>query len=124
MIKITRVFDTLSRVRELISNLQYLKDYRDNSLIKIERIDFVTPFSITPVAAVINKKKLRYEYTEANVSYLKTIYFPEGVEEIEKELLQKTYFPIIHLNIEDLSKIDTTHLTSTPLSQGVKIPFI
>lgn len=109
MIKITESFDTLFRIKELVCNLQYLGDCEDKSLIKISKIDFITPLSITPISAVINKKNLEYNYNEINVSYLKTICFPEGVEGVEKDSLQKTYFPIVHLNIENLSKIDMTH---------------
>ncbi|MBU3925446.1 hypothetical protein KJ854_05975 [Patescibacteria group bacterium] len=106
MIKITGVFNTISRIKELIYNLQYLEDYKEKSKIGIDKIDFVTPLSITPVAAVINKKQLKYSYNGENILYLKTIRFPDGVKEIDKISAQKTYFPIIHLGLKSLSKTD------------------
>lgn len=106
MIKITGIFDTVSRAKELVYNLQYLKECKDGSEIEIDRIVFITPFSTTPVAAIINKKNLKYNYKEKNVSYLKTICFPEGIKKTDEISSYKTYFPIIHLNFEKLSRTD------------------
>lgn len=106
MIRITGVFDTISRIKELIYNLRYLMGCEEKSKIGIDRIDFVTPLSITPVAAVINKKHLKYSYNGENISYLKTIRFPDGVKKIDKISAQKTYFPIIRLVLKNLSKAD------------------
>lgn len=110
MIKITGVFDTISRIKELIFNLQYLVDCKEKSKIDIDKIDFVTPLSITPVAAVINKKHLKYSYNGKNISYLKTIRFPDGIKEIDKISAQKTYFPIIRLaELKNLSETDVAN---------------
>jgi hypothetical protein len=101
MIKISQVFDTTRRLRELMDNLRYLADQNNDSVIKIGKITFATPLSITPIAAIINKKNLKHSYQEENVSYLKTIYFPKGVLEIDKIIPRKTYLPIIRLRLEN-----------------------
>lgn len=113
MIKISSVFDTALRLRELIDNLRYLASQDNNSVIKIKQISFATPLSIAPIAAIINKKNLRYYYQKENASYLKTIYFPEGVSEIDKIVSRKTYLPIIRLCLENFQqKKDITHQLS------------
>lgn len=113
MIKISSVSDTALRLRELIDNLRYLASQDNNSVIKIEQISFATPLSITPIAAIINKKNLRHHYQGENASYLKTIYFPEGVSEIDKIISRKTYLPIIRLHLENFQqKKDITHQLS------------
>jgi hypothetical protein len=104
MIKITSVFDTVYRLKELIDNLRYLASQNNNSVIKIAQISFVTPLSITPVSAIIDKKNLKHNYLEENSSYLKTIYFPEGVSDIDKITARKTYLPIIHLCLENFQQ--------------------
>jgi len=105
MLKITSAFDTISRLKELIRNLSYLYKQKPKSQIEIEKIQFVTPLSITPAAAVINQKSLSHKYAGENASYLETIYFPEGIKQLDLIALNKTYLPIINL---DLSANDVT----------------
>lgn len=106
MIQIKSHFNTVDRVKELIHNLQYLEKQKDGSLIEIKEIDFTTPLSITPVAALINKKSLKHNYRGENSSYLKTIRFPEGIEAIKLRRTRRTYLPIIHLTLLGLDEIE------------------
>lgn len=107
MINISSDFNTVLRLNDLIKNLTYLELQTKNSNIDINHIGFVTPLSITPIAAVINEKDLTYKLKNDD-SYLKTICFPEGIEEIEKIAIKKTYLPIIHLKLDNFSKEDVT----------------
>lgn len=108
MININSGFDTTSRLNDLVNNLRYLEPKSQGANIDINQIGFVTPLSITPIAAIINEKNLIYKYHTADISYLKTINFPEGIEEIEKIAIKKTYLPIIHLRLENCSKEEIT----------------
>lgn len=107
MINISRASDTIVRLQQLMGNLQYLSDQTDGAQVHVQDIGFVTPLSITPVAALINKKSLTHDYRGENNSYLQTIYFPQGVGEVEKLSLQKTYLPIIHLPLSGLDKAES-----------------
>lgn len=100
MLKVTSAFDTISRLKELVSNLSYLELQHPNALIQVDQIKFVTPLSITPVSAVINKKSLVHKYSGENAGYLETIHFPEGIKQLDSIAINKTYLPIIHLDLE------------------------
>lgn len=107
MINISSSFDTVSRLSNLIGNLRYLGQQQIGASIDISQIGFVTPLSITPVASIINEKCLEHNY-QGDISYLNTIRFPEGINEIEKIAIRKTYLPIIHLKLEGYSREDMT----------------
>lgn len=95
---------TINRLKELINNLLYLDSAEPKTCVHVDKIDFVTPFSITPIASMLNKKELSHDYEGDKKSYLETIYFPDGLDRLEAIPLQKTFLPIIHLNIEGLDK--------------------
>lgn len=99
MIEIKSGFNTVTRLKELVSNLGYLDKQQNGSEIQIAKISFVTPLSITPISAVVNEKKLKYNYAGENSSYLQTIRFPEGIQKIDAIAQNKTYLPIIHLDL-------------------------
>lgn len=104
MINISSGHNTLLRLKELVLNLKYLDSAHKIGKIEIGEIKFATPLSITPVAAVINKMNLSYKYKGENLSYLRVIHFPEGISELNKISIQKTYLPIIHLHIGSTEK--------------------
>ncbi|MFH1444505.1 MAG: hypothetical protein ABIG34_03890 [Candidatus Peregrinibacteria bacterium] len=93
-------FSTMQRLKELANNLRYLSSKERGADVQMQ-IAFATPLSITPIAAVINDRSLSHA-GQFN-SYLHTVHFPEGVSEC-KEV--GTYFPIIHLQMEGLTKAD------------------
>ena len=121
MIQIIQSFNTINRIKELVPNLRYLDGKRDREEIEIASIKFVTPLSITPVAALINKKSLKHTYQGENKSYLETIHFPDGVEKIDSIQTQKTYWPIVHLRLKDLSKEEITRQLSTLHSKYLEL---
>lgn len=100
----------ITRLSELVKNLKYLDSLKNNSQINVEKINFVTPLSIAPVAASINSKNLKYNFVNKNSSYLQTICFPEGIDKIEQITNQKTYLPIIHLILKNLEKTALSNL--------------
>lgn len=108
MLSITSAFDTVTRLQELIANLRYLESLNEKACVAIKDIGFVTPLTITPVAAMINKKSLEHDYTGPNISYLQTIYFPEGLRELDRIIAEKTYLPIIHLLLAGVAKDEVT----------------
>ena len=71
MINISSSFDTVSRLSNLIENLRYLEQQKSGSRIDIDQIRFITPLSITPIAAIINEKHFDHSY-QGDTSYLKT----------------------------------------------------
>lgn len=95
--------NTMSRLRELVQNLEYLQRKQQGDAIDDVNIRFVTPLSIVPLAALINQNHLRYDAERLNTSYLQTIHFPEGIEE-ERLSGTKTYFPIIRLELAGLNR--------------------
>jgi hypothetical protein len=104
MVSIHSYFNTVERIKELIANLSYLETVDSGSNISIDIIEFATPLAVAPVASIINKKGLKYDYTGENASYLRVIRFPEGIDELEGLSLQSTYIPIIHLNLKNLNR--------------------
>lgn len=108
MIEIQKSFNTIERIKELIRNLEYLEKQKPRSHIQIKEISFATPLSITPIAAVINKKSFKHNYRGENSSYLNTIRFPEGVAKIIRTTHEKTYLPIIHLLLNRLNKAESS----------------
>src|SRR4030042_5554582 len=104
MISIISQSDTIGRIRELKENLLYLSSLPEGSIVNIHKIDFVTPLSIIPIASIINKKKLICNYKRENASYLHVIHFLQGTKELLNQGLRKTYIPIIHLQLCNLSK--------------------
>lgn len=65
MLSISSNFQPTSlRLKELMDNLRYLNSLPIKSRVDIKQIGFVTPFSITPIAAIINEKKLTYSSKE------------------------------------------------------------
>ncbi len=104
MIDIRSQTDTIKRVKELLANLRYLQSVQKGSQIAISSIEFVTPLSIIPVAAIINEKELKHDYHGVIESYLKVIRFPEGISELESISSQKSYIPIIHFHVGNLNK--------------------
>lgn len=108
MIKIQKNLDTVGRLKELLDNLRYLNNLKNGSEIEVEEIGFVTPLSITPLATIINKKELKNSYKGENSHYLDTIFFPGGADVFENCPSGKTFFPIIHLKLVNLSKQEIT----------------
>ncbi len=104
MILICSHFSIIERIKELIGNLRYLESTDSGSTIEIQAIEFTTPLTITPVASVINKKELTYNYNGENASYLQIIRFPEGIDKLDGLSLQGTYIPIIHLHLKNLDR--------------------
>jgi hypothetical protein len=104
MIHISRASDTITRLQQMIGNLQYLSSQQSSAIVHVQDIGFVTPLAITPVAAMINKKSLTHDYRGENNSYLDTIHFPQGIGEVEKLSLKRTYLPIIHLPLQGLDQ--------------------
>ncbi len=104
MIQINKNSNTLLRIKELINNLRYLEGISQNSNINIASFSFITPLSITPIASIINSKSLKYIYEDNNNSYLETILFPNGINMYDNIFTNKTYIPIIHLDINHLSE--------------------
>ncbi len=106
MITITSVFSTLDRIKELKSNLGYLQQVQAGESVNVSRLDFITPLSITPIAAIINSHSLKMNYDGPNAQYLKVIHFPEGISEIEGLSDSKSYIPIIKLPLRGMVKQD------------------
>lgn len=110
MISILSQSDTVRRIRELNENLLYLNSLPEGSIVNIHKIDFVTPLSIIPIASIINKKKLICNYKGENASYLHVIRFPQGTKELLNQGLRKTYIPIIHFQLCNLSQQEISRL--------------
>lgn len=106
MIKITSAFNTLDRIKELKNNLLYVSSLSATKAVDVDKIEFVTPLAITPIAADINSRNLEIRYNGQDVQYLKVIHFPDGVTEIESLGNGKSYLPIIRLRLSQLSKQD------------------
>ncbi len=112
MLRITKSYNTIIRLKELSENLRYLSAFNEKDAIEIERIDFVTPLSITPVSAIISEKQLLYKFGGETSSYLNVIQFPHGVGDLQNVDSGHTYIPIIHLSLENLPPIERTTLLS------------
>jgi hypothetical protein len=110
MISIKSQPDTIKRIKELLENLIYLDSLNEGTNVNISQIEFVTPLSIIPVASAINKKKLIYNYKGENASYLDIIHFPEGTNELLNTGWRKTYIPIIHFELSNLSNQEKSKL--------------
>ena len=89
-----------NRLRELLVNLKYLQSLEKDSLVDIGTFNFVTPFSITPLAGEINRNNLRIDLDN---SYCKVICFPKGIENVDDldQYNNKTYLPIFHADLEN-----------------------
>jgi hypothetical protein len=98
------MFNTVDRIKQLKSNLLYLEQIPFGNEVEINRFEFITPLSITPIAAIINSFNLNINYTGINAQYLKVIHFPEGVSEIERIDNYKSYIPIIRLPLNTIPK--------------------
>ncbi|MBN1198725.1 MAG: hypothetical protein JXA23_05180 [Bacteroidales bacterium] len=103
-------FNTIDRLSELKKNLSYLDLKDENSSITIKQEGYVTPLSITPLAAIISKKQLVIKSKGENTSYLDTVSFPYGVSDIRSILADRTYIPIIHLRINSIPSMVTNQL--------------
>lgn len=104
MISVSSSSNTIARIKQLKSNLVYLDQLSPDSEAKVSNFDFVTPLSITPIAALINARNLNVNYSGNNAQYLKVIHFPEGVSQIEVISDSKSYIPIIKLPLSKISK--------------------
>ncbi|HOW24505.1 MAG TPA: hypothetical protein PK711_02445 [Bacteroidales bacterium] len=102
MIQISSNFDIINRLKELFDNLRYLDTLSDGDYCDFKNISFVTPISIIPIAAIINKKHLKVRTSGDGSEYLNVICFPPGIPEVKEPFRKKTYLPIIHLVIDTL----------------------
>jgi hypothetical protein len=106
MIKITSAFKTLDRIKELKQNLFYVSNLSVEKGVDVDKIEFVTPLAITPIAANINSRNLEIRYNGQDIQNLRVIHFPDGVTELESLGQGKSYLPIIRLRLSELSKTD------------------
>ena len=106
MINIVSSLDTVTRIKELLNNLRYLDSLPNNSPLEVNKIEFVTPLSITPLSIIITNKQLIYNYSANNSGYFQTINFPTGTDDISVEVSGKTYMPIIHLALDKIPKTE------------------
>lgn len=98
MISIQSQPDTVSRIKELLENLRYLNSLPEGLSVVINRIEQATPLSIIPVVSVINQKELKYDYQGGNASLLKVVRFPEGINDLDSSVYNKTHIPVIHFH--------------------------
>lgn len=111
MINIIDTSSTLNRLTELKKNLTYLDSQDDGSVIRIGKMAFITPLSITPIAYKISKKGLSYNYQGENRSYLETVFFPEGITDSRMILSysNRTYIPILCVHTASLGPQELTN---------------
>jgi anti-sigma regulatory factor (Ser/Thr protein kinase) len=107
--KISNTFDTKERIKELVRNLIYLNEKNTSDL---SNINWVTPLSILPIAYYINKNSKIIEKLPNNnvASYLKTIGFPEGRDEIIENFNEydfKNYLPILKIKFNQNDNFET-----------------
>ncbi|OQX18497.1 MAG: hypothetical protein BWK75_06625 [Candidatus Altiarchaeales archaeon A3] len=97
------------RIKELLKNIVNLNTDTFSKDINFEKVLWVTPLSILPLAANITKKmnenpKLNIIYPAPSgryfESYLKSIKFPKGLDQYLFNQ-DSTYIPILHLNLQN-----------------------
>jgi hypothetical protein len=93
---------TIQRLTELKSNLMSMEFQRANSPPLYVNAGFITPLSVVPLAAVINKRNLSWRCVSGSDSYLRTICFPEGITDPSQAAARRgsgTYFPLVHISL-------------------------
>lgn len=103
MIEIGYDFDGFTRYQELIKNLTYLESLNEGDYITLSErnIGYVTPFSITPLAALIEEKQL---IPKISKKYLYPIRLDSPVDLTYRHDGKKTYFPITRLQFRENSE--------------------
>lgn len=110
---------TLQRLTELKCNLESIGFRKPDEQIFLNA-SFITPLSVVPLAATINRRGLPWRCMSGNTysSYLKTICFPAGIADPSKVTGHRgsgTYFPLVHLDLaaaprdERSNQLDALH---------------
>lgn len=93
-------WDSLERIKELVSNLRVLQSIPYGGECHFSSIDFIRPVSILPIASYAFDHNITIKHAN---SYLDSIEFPVGNDISESYRIGKTYFPITKA---DLRKSD------------------
>lgn len=99
---------TTARIKELVQNLKRFSG--KTSEVDLTDADWVTPFSILPLAHRISKIQLKHpvclcEPENLKVkTYLETIHFPQGTDTLSKTSYSKTYMPIFRIKLSRKAK--------------------
>jgi anti-sigma regulatory factor (Ser/Thr protein kinase) len=106
--KIRNYYGISQRVDELVQNLKELDEalHEDKRHADLCKAEFVTPLSILPLAVFASHNRMKITYSEENYdiqSYLGTIGFPKGFEELPSD--EKRYLPITRLPPIEQNKV-------------------
>lgn len=106
--------DTQIRIEELFRNIISLDKDEAPKEINLEKVGWVTPLSILPIAVKITKKiednpnlKIVYPPFTNVVGYLNHMHFPKGLDDYASYSQHTSYLPIIRLSLQGNSKIDS-----------------
>ena len=92
-------YNVPSRIADLISNLNELNSAKADSTLEVDlKAEFITPFSILPLAAYAYENNIKIACSENNynvLNYLNAICFPGGVNELDADLA--SFLPIMRV---------------------------
>ena len=106
----SREKEVTDRIKELFMNIVRLDESGTSGEINLEKVNWVTPLSILPLAVKISKKiennpELNIVYPSNEVAgYLKYMHFPNGLNEYGSYSQSASYIPIVCINLEGNSK--------------------
>jgi len=101
--RLVRTCSTSRRLLELIGNLRELNNARrSQTCVELAEAQWISPISVLPIAVYANHNRIGINCLEEDRSinsYLGTIYFPYGTDELSE--LEKSYLPITTLSCSD-----------------------
>lgn len=104
--------DFVPQLKSLIQNLRTVSS--SSGLIDCSSLDWVSPLTLLPLAAHIHKKK---QVVSGLGSYLQTVRFPDGVDQIGGFQTGQTYLPIARFATKSIPHLEqfTNHFAQLVL---------